>query len=156
MSVNVGVFGLGSMGFGMAKSCPAAGLVTYGLDVVADSVAHFLAEGGQTGALADIAPLLDTVVVGVLSGPQVEEVSFGGNGVVQSHAALEGLRSQGGTQFFFKCCSTCQSTPEGNIGPETDPGAPSSRAGPAPAIARISGNFGAEDFFEKADKVLAT
>ena len=156
MSVNVGVFGMGSMGFGMAKSYHAAGLVTYGFDVDEDSVAHFLAEVSQTGALADIAPLLDTVVVGVLSGPQVEEVSFGGNGVVQAHAALEGLRSQGGTQFFFKCCSTCHSTPEGNIGPETDPGAPSSRAGPAPTVARISGNFGAEDFFEKADKVLAT
>ncbi|MEO1346454.1 MAG: NAD(P)-binding domain-containing protein [Pseudomonadota bacterium] len=156
MSVNVGVFGLGSMGFGMAKSCHAAGLVNYGFDVVTDSVAHFLAEVSQTGALADIAPLLDTVVVGVHNAAHVEEMSFVGNGFVQSNAAPEGLRSQGGTQFFFKCCSTCHSTPEGNIGPETDPGAPSSRAGPAPTVARISGNFGAEDFFEKADKVLAT
>ncbi|MEM9103904.1 MAG: NAD(P)-binding domain-containing protein [Pseudomonadota bacterium] len=82
MSVNVGVFGLGSMGYGMAKSCLAAGLATYGFDVNADSVARFSAEGGQTGDLADIAPTLDAVVVVVLNAAQVEDVLFGANGAV--------------------------------------------------------------------------
>lgn len=82
MSVTVGVFGLGSMGYGMATSCLASGLVTYGFDVNADSVARFSAEGGQTGALADIAPKLDAVVVVVLNAAQVEDVLFGANGVV--------------------------------------------------------------------------
>ena len=37
--------------------------------------------------------------------------------VGQSLAALEWLRGQGCRQFFFKYCSTFDSTPEGNIGP---------------------------------------
>ena len=37
--------------------------------------------------------------------------------VDQSLAALDWLRAQGCTQFFFKYCSTFDSTPEGNIGP---------------------------------------
>jgi len=41
------------------------------------------------------------------------------------------------------------------IGPEIDPGVPALRTGADLVIALKSGNFGAEDFFEKADKVLA-
>ena len=37
--------------------------------------------------------------------------------VAQSLAALDWLRAQGCTQFFFKYCSTFDSTAEGNIGP---------------------------------------
>jgi uncharacterized protein YgbK (DUF1537 family) len=37
--------------------------------------------------------------------------------VTQSLAALEWLREQGCRQFFFKYCSTFDSTPDGNIGP---------------------------------------
>jgi uncharacterized protein YgbK (DUF1537 family) len=37
--------------------------------------------------------------------------------VAQSLAALEWLRAQGCRQFFFKVCSTFDSTPAGNIGP---------------------------------------
>ena len=40
--------------------------------------------------------------------------------VAQSLAALEWLKAQGCTQFFFKYCSTFDSTPEGNIGPVAD------------------------------------
>ncbi|QUJ76616.1 four-carbon acid sugar kinase family protein [Sulfitobacter albidus] len=40
--------------------------------------------------------------------------------VAQSLAALEWLRAQGCTQFFFKYCSTFDSTPLGNIGPVAD------------------------------------
>jgi uncharacterized protein YgbK (DUF1537 family) len=40
------------------------------------------------------------------------------------------------------------------IGPEIDPGVPALRAGPALVVALKSGNFGAEDFFEKAATVL--
>ncbi|MEO1536712.1 MAG: 3-oxo-tetronate kinase [Pseudomonadota bacterium] len=40
--------------------------------------------------------------------------------VTQSLAALEWLRAQGCKQFFFKYCSTFDSTPEGNIGPVAD------------------------------------
>jgi len=37
--------------------------------------------------------------------------------VAESRAALEWLRGAGARQFFFKYCSTFDSTPEGNIGP---------------------------------------
>lgn len=40
--------------------------------------------------------------------------------VEQSLAALEWLKAQGCTQFFFKYCSTFDSTPQGNIGPVAD------------------------------------
>lgn len=40
--------------------------------------------------------------------------------VAQSLAALEWLKAQGCTQFFFKYCSTFDSTPTGNIGPVAD------------------------------------
>lgn len=42
------------------------------------------------------------------------------------------------------------------IGPEIDPGVPALRAGPDLVLALKSGNFGAEDFFEKASQVLGT
>jgi uncharacterized protein YgbK (DUF1537 family) len=41
------------------------------------------------------------------------------------------------------------------IGPEIDPGVPALRASPDLVVALKSGNFGAEDFFEKADRLLA-
>jgi uncharacterized protein YgbK (DUF1537 family) len=40
------------------------------------------------------------------------------------------------------------------IGPEIDPGVPALRARPDLVLALKSGNFGAEDFFEKANRVL--
>ncbi len=40
--------------------------------------------------------------------------------IAQSLDALEWLKAQGCTQFFFKYCSTFDSTKEGNIGPVTD------------------------------------
>ncbi|GFE66511.1 3-oxo-tetronate kinase [Litoreibacter roseus] len=40
--------------------------------------------------------------------------------VAQSLAALEWLKNQGCEQFFFKYCSTFDSTPDGNIGPVAD------------------------------------
>jgi len=40
--------------------------------------------------------------------------------VAQSMAALRWLQAQGAQQFYFKVCSTFDSTPQGNIGPVTD------------------------------------
>lgn len=40
------------------------------------------------------------------------------------------------------------------IGPEIDPGVPALRARPDLVVALKSGNFGAEDFFAKADRIL--
>jgi uncharacterized protein YgbK (DUF1537 family) len=41
------------------------------------------------------------------------------------------------------------------IGPEIDPGVPAMRAGQNLVLALKSGNFGGEDFFEKAARILA-
>ncbi|EFL87751.1 3-oxo-tetronate kinase [Ahrensia sp. R2A130] len=41
------------------------------------------------------------------------------------------------------------------IGPEIDPGVPALRAGPGLVVALKSGNFGAPDFFAKADALLS-
>ncbi|MEO1092790.1 MAG: L-threonate dehydrogenase [Pseudomonadota bacterium] len=75
--------GLGSMGYGMAQSVLRAGHQTWGLDVVDAAAARFRSEGGQPGALAEVAGKLDVVVVVVLNAAQTEDVLFGGNGVVQ-------------------------------------------------------------------------
>ncbi|CAN0605303.1 unnamed protein product, partial [Ectocarpus sp. 12 AP-2014] len=82
MSVNVAVIGLGSMGYGMARSCVQAGLNVYGFDVVAEPVARLVAEGGNQGQMAELAPSFDAVVVVVLNAAQVETVLFGKDGIV--------------------------------------------------------------------------
>lgn len=78
------IIGLGSMGYGMASSVLRAGHNAYGFDVAAPAVERFVAEGGSTGGLAEVASTVDTVVVVVLNAPQTETVLFGPNGVVKS------------------------------------------------------------------------
>lgn len=82
MTKSVAVFGLGSMGFGMAQSCLRAGLRVYGFDVVAANVDRFRAAGGATGALDTVAPTLDAALLVVLNAEQVEAVLFGADGLV--------------------------------------------------------------------------
>ncbi len=54
----IAVFGLGSMGYGMAQSLLRAGHTVYGFDVVPEQEARFRDEGGASGELAAIAPKL--------------------------------------------------------------------------------------------------
>lgn len=82
MALTVAVVGLGSMGYGMAQSCLRAGLTVHGVDVVAENVERFKADGGQSRPIADVAQSLDGVVVVVLNTEQVENVLFGNEGVV--------------------------------------------------------------------------
>ena len=56
--------------------------MTYGSDVVAAQVDRFRAEGGATGALADVAGTLDAAIIVVLNAAQTEAVLFGEAGVV--------------------------------------------------------------------------
>jgi 3-dehydrotetronate 4-kinase len=68
------------------------------------------------GVARDVAlPEVDAVVVALKSrtAPVAEAVA-------SSVAALEWLRELGARQFFFKYCSTFDSTAEGNIGPVAD------------------------------------
>ena len=79
---NIAVFGLGSMGYGVAASALRAGHKVHGFDVAPGPVERFQSEGGAPGALADVAATLDTVIVVVLNAAQTETVLFGDNGVV--------------------------------------------------------------------------
>ncbi|WP_299141308.1 L-threonate dehydrogenase [uncultured Tateyamaria sp.] len=76
------VIGLGSMGYGIAQSCLAAGHVTHGFDINETQVQRFQSEGGAAGALADVAGDLDAVIVVVLNAAQTENVLFGEAGLV--------------------------------------------------------------------------
>lgn len=69
------VFGLGSMGYGMAASCVSAGVETYGYDPRTEAVARFVKEdGGRAAPFEEIGPTLDAVVIVVLNAAQVERV----------------------------------------------------------------------------------
>jgi len=90
-------------------------------------------------------------------------------GRARSAQALEGffaqvarlLRAGGVTRIVSAGGETSGAVVEGldlsrlAIGPEIDPGVPALRAAPDLVVALKSGNFGSEDFFEKADRVLA-
>lgn len=90
-------------------------------------------------------------------------------GLEESAMALEGFFAEvarlsvagGATRVITAGGETSGAVVEGlglaalEIGPEIDPGVPALRAGPDLVLALKSGNFGAVDFFEKADNVLA-
>ncbi len=86
-AMEVAVIGLGSMGYGMAKSLIAAGHTTHGFDVAPAQMARFLADGGAPGALTAVALHVDAVVVVVLNAAQTESVLFGEDGVVPNMKA---------------------------------------------------------------------
>ncbi|MEL6584715.1 MAG: L-threonate dehydrogenase [Pseudomonadota bacterium] len=75
------VIGLGSMGYGMARSLLRAGHDVVGVDINAKAVADFQSEGGSRAALDDAVPMLDGVVVVVLNAGQAEAVLFGAEGI---------------------------------------------------------------------------
>lgn len=77
----VAVFGLGSMGYGIASSALRGGFETYGVDVVPSQVKKFQSEGGAKAAIDDVAGQLDVVIVVVLNAAQTESVLFGDDGI---------------------------------------------------------------------------
>ncbi|QUX95657.1 hypothetical protein C0J08_09650 [Marinomonas sp. CT5] len=97
------------------------------LGVIADDftgatdIAGFLVENGMRTIQVNGIPAAnmeinaDAVVVSLKSRscPTIQAIE-------QSVAALKWLQSQGCQQFYFKYCSTFDSTAEGNIGPVTD------------------------------------
>ena len=84
MPQKVAVFGLGSMGYGIAQSALRGGHLVWGVDINADQMERFRADGGQSSDLADAVGELDTVVVVVLNAAQTESVLFGDHGIVSS------------------------------------------------------------------------
>lgn len=82
----IGIIGLGSMGYGMARNLIKAGHQVWGHDINPDAVARLVANGAQAGALLDHAEALDALVVVVLNAAQTEAVLFDPEGVA---AALQ-------------------------------------------------------------------
>ncbi|WP_419760126.1 L-threonate dehydrogenase [Acidisoma sp.] len=80
-AMKAAVIGLGSMGFGMARSLLRAGFSVAGVDVSADAVARFVASGGRAATTpADAAEGAGTVIAVVVNAAQTEAVLFGENG----------------------------------------------------------------------------
>lgn len=79
----VAVFGLGSMGYGMATSALRGGHMVWGADIKPGQIARFVIEGGQDSPVAEAAGTLDAVAVVVLNAVQTENVLFGENGIAQ-------------------------------------------------------------------------
>ena len=83
----------------------------------ATDLANTLVRGGMTavqviGVPEGALPEADAVVIALKS-----RTTPAADAVRDSLAALDALRAAGCRQFFFKYCSTFDSTPEGNIGP---------------------------------------
>ncbi|MDX1042080.1 NAD-binding protein [Sinorhizobium medicae] len=82
MASKIAVLGLGSMGFGMARSMTRAGLDVSGYDVAPAAVERFVAEGGHgAGSPGEAVKGADIVVSVLVSGAQTEAVLFGPDGV---------------------------------------------------------------------------
>ncbi len=80
-SQKTAVFGLGSMGYGMAQSLLRAGHETFGFDVVPAQVERFQTEGGAKGSVAETADTWGAALVVVLNAAQTEAVLFGEHGI---------------------------------------------------------------------------
>ncbi|HEU0222973.1 MAG TPA: L-threonate dehydrogenase [Paracoccaceae bacterium] len=81
----IAVIGLGSMGFGMAKSLLRAGFEVTGCDVGAAAVERLVAEGGRGAATpAEAARDASIVVSVVVNAAQTEAILFGPSGVAET------------------------------------------------------------------------
>ncbi|MFY0692558.1 MAG: NAD(P)-dependent oxidoreductase [Paracoccaceae bacterium] len=84
MTKRIAVYGLGSMGYGIAQSLLRAGHTVAGFDINQAAVDAFQAEGGVADAPADFLPTADIVVVVVLNADQTRAVMLGEGGIAQS------------------------------------------------------------------------
>ena len=78
----VSVFGLGSMGLGVACSALAGGHDVFGFDIDSKSQSDFIARGGQSGVMENAIAKSNVLVSVVLNGAQTEDLLFGVRGVV--------------------------------------------------------------------------
>jgi len=104
----------------VSGSAPLLGAIADDVTGAADLCSTLVREGMRTvltiGVVRDLdLPAVDALVVALKSrtAPVAEAVG-------DASEALAWLRDLGAKQFFFKYCSTFDSTPEGNIGPVGD------------------------------------
>ncbi|WP_233836021.1 3-oxo-tetronate kinase [Paraburkholderia sp. ZP32-5] len=87
----------------------------------ATDLANMLVRGGmRTVQTIGVPASNETVQADALVVALKSRTIVAADAVAQSLAALDWLRAQGCRQFFFKYCSTFDSTDAGNIGPVTD------------------------------------
>jgi uncharacterized protein YgbK (DUF1537 family) len=87
----------------------------------ATDLANMLVRGGMRTVQTIGVPAAETrIEADALVVAQKSRTIDAADAVAQSLAALEWLRAQGCRQFFFKYCSTFDSTDAGNIGPVAD------------------------------------
>lgn len=81
----VGVVGLGAMGMGAARSCIAAGLTTYGIDLNPAARDALRSAGAQavSASAIDFADQLDAVLLLVINATQVKQILLGENGLAR-------------------------------------------------------------------------
>lgn len=79
--MEIGVIGLGSMGYGIAASLIRAGHQVSGADVNPEAVRRLQSEGALPDQIGLAAPTLGALVVVVLNAAQVEGVLFGPEGI---------------------------------------------------------------------------
>lgn len=83
MARNVGVIGLGAMGYGVASSLLRAGFNVHAFDVRAEVLSKFATAGGVACASpAELGAAVDVVITLVVNAAQTEEVLFGDKGAV--------------------------------------------------------------------------
>jgi 3-hydroxyisobutyrate dehydrogenase len=80
--MNIGVIGLGSMGYGIATSLLRAGHNVHGADINPAAMGQLRSEGGGALDASSAARELNAVVVVVLNAAQAEAVLFGESGIV--------------------------------------------------------------------------
>lgn len=84
MTTETVVFGLGSMGYGIASSLLDNGQVVRGFDVNLDAENRFCADGGSTSERSDAIANAAIVISVVLNAAQTEDVLFGEDGIAGS------------------------------------------------------------------------
>lgn len=81
MAQNIGVIGLGAMGYGMARSLLRAGFKVYGYDIRQTVLDQFAADNGiACDTPAALARQCDVVITVVVNAEQTEAVMFGADG----------------------------------------------------------------------------
>ena len=74
MPKKIAVFGLGSMGFGVAKSLLAAGHQVWGYDLSNEAELKLIDSGGNKAQFHDVAADLDAVIIVVLNADQASNL----------------------------------------------------------------------------------
>jgi 3-hydroxyisobutyrate dehydrogenase and related beta-hydroxyacid dehydrogenases len=81
---NIGIIGLGSMGYGIARNLINAGHRVWGHDINQAAIERLVVEGAETGMFREHAVNFDALVVVVLNADQTQEVLFGETGIANS------------------------------------------------------------------------